>query len=196
MKFRSIRFEWKFADLWLGVFWKWSNAREQLDVWICFLPCIPLHLTFAKPDTKVVEQDPARERQQLTGERYAYGAALQGTPVESIANNLTPGDPFDDGVRRAVADIRAWQRSTGALHSRIRIRDTNRDALQVFRDELEEDFDHLAAQMRSYPVELSYADHRFVLSDEDELQNLIDEMTCAIALHDTIRARERAREVA
>jgi hypothetical protein len=50
----SVRLEFKPADLWVGVFWKKSNAvvpstyggawMKRLDVWLCLLPCLPLHL--------------------------------------------------------------------------------------------------------------------------------------------------------
>jgi hypothetical protein len=52
MKLTSAKFEWKLADLWIGVFWKRSNglACKVLDVWICLLPCVPLHLRFYKDE--------------------------------------------------------------------------------------------------------------------------------------------------
>jgi hypothetical protein len=37
----KARFEWKLADMWIGVFWKRSDV---LHVWICLLPCVPLHI--------------------------------------------------------------------------------------------------------------------------------------------------------
>jgi hypothetical protein len=40
----DIRFEFKLADLWVGAFWK-SNS-DQVDVWICLIPCVPLHITY------------------------------------------------------------------------------------------------------------------------------------------------------
>jgi len=40
--FEFVRFEWTLADLWVGVFWR--RERYSLDVWVCLLPCIPLHL--------------------------------------------------------------------------------------------------------------------------------------------------------
>lgn len=53
MSYRRIgawawRFEFKPQDLWLGVFWKRENhvgyIRSTLDIWVCVLPMIPLHL--------------------------------------------------------------------------------------------------------------------------------------------------------
>ena len=46
------RFEFKLADMWIGLFWKkgfdsnYGGKIPSLDVWVCFLPCIPLHLRF------------------------------------------------------------------------------------------------------------------------------------------------------
>lgn len=71
MKVRA-RIEWKLADLWVGAFWKvdrnWHetvrydgpredgtavafvtrNATVRVDVWVCLVPCLPLHLTFTR----------------------------------------------------------------------------------------------------------------------------------------------------
>ncbi len=48
----KIRFEFKIEDLWIGVFWKTSyranDLHEIFDIWICFVPCIPLHVTIEK----------------------------------------------------------------------------------------------------------------------------------------------------
>lgn len=53
----SVRLELKWEDLWIGVFWKrqnhdkgllWEKPLEfkTLDIWICVLPCLPLHIRF------------------------------------------------------------------------------------------------------------------------------------------------------
>ena len=53
MTLSRIRIEWKPQDLWIGVFWKMTKAKTDegekscaTDVWICLIPCLPLHLTF------------------------------------------------------------------------------------------------------------------------------------------------------
>lgn len=38
----KARFEWKWADLWVGLFFK--RAGNSVDIWLCMLPCIPLHI--------------------------------------------------------------------------------------------------------------------------------------------------------
>ena len=42
MTLEFAKFEFKLEDCWVGVFWK--RRGEWIDVWICFLPCVPLHL--------------------------------------------------------------------------------------------------------------------------------------------------------
>lgn len=41
----KMRFEFKLADCWLGAFWKRSG--DILHIWICLLPCFPLHVQIA-----------------------------------------------------------------------------------------------------------------------------------------------------
>ena len=48
MKLGFIRFEFKPQDLWIGAFWRKTEAGSywgwHLDLWICFLPMVPLHI--------------------------------------------------------------------------------------------------------------------------------------------------------
>lgn len=39
----NFAIEWKPQDLWVGVFWKRSRNGFRLDVWVCIIPCLPLH---------------------------------------------------------------------------------------------------------------------------------------------------------
>lgn len=53
----GVRLEFKLADMWVGVFWKRTTeesvevvdgesqimSRPRVDVWVCLLPCLPLH---------------------------------------------------------------------------------------------------------------------------------------------------------
>lgn len=50
----TVRLEWKVEDAWVGVFWRRSlHHRSQhmadhvLDVWVCIVPCVPIHITRA-----------------------------------------------------------------------------------------------------------------------------------------------------
>ena len=45
------RIEFKLEDFWIGAFWRtsWAEgavATVQYDLWICLIPCLPLHLTW------------------------------------------------------------------------------------------------------------------------------------------------------
>ena len=40
-----FRFEFKLQDMWVGVYWLRSLTLRQTDIWICLLPCLPLHIT-------------------------------------------------------------------------------------------------------------------------------------------------------
>ncbi len=40
-----LQLEWKPQDLWIGVFW--INNKFRVDIWVCLLPCLPLH--YASP---------------------------------------------------------------------------------------------------------------------------------------------------
>jgi hypothetical protein len=45
----NVRLEWKPADLWIGVYWKVKHyvgrpPAASLHIWICLLPCLPIHI--------------------------------------------------------------------------------------------------------------------------------------------------------
>jgi hypothetical protein len=59
----SCRLEFKLEDCWVGVFWRTTEAHDnakrvfwrttethdnakRVDVWVCLLPMLPLHLVF------------------------------------------------------------------------------------------------------------------------------------------------------
>lgn len=46
-KIVTYSLEWKPQDLWVGVYWKrryTSDTDGWTDVYICLLPCLPIHL--------------------------------------------------------------------------------------------------------------------------------------------------------
>lgn len=43
-----IRIEWKYQDFWIGAFWKTDRHKLDFDLWICLLPCLPIHLWWTK----------------------------------------------------------------------------------------------------------------------------------------------------
>lgn len=53
MTLARCRMEFKVEDMWVGAFWKHTDIkiddetkRFATDIWICLIPCVPLHLTF------------------------------------------------------------------------------------------------------------------------------------------------------
>jgi hypothetical protein len=40
----NAEFELKPQDLWIGAFW--GQQGNCIDVWICFIPCLPLHVSW------------------------------------------------------------------------------------------------------------------------------------------------------
>jgi hypothetical protein len=40
----SIGFERKIEDAWIGAYWR--QDRMALHIWICILPCFPLHIVW------------------------------------------------------------------------------------------------------------------------------------------------------
>ena len=43
MKNWSFIIEWKLEDLWIGAFWR--RDGNCFDLWVCLLPCLPLHFS-------------------------------------------------------------------------------------------------------------------------------------------------------
>ena len=39
-----IRLEFKLQDVWIGAYWK--RLGNCVDVWVCLVPCLPLHFTW------------------------------------------------------------------------------------------------------------------------------------------------------
>lgn len=45
----NVRLEWKPADLWIGAYWETQRyigkpRAASLHIWICVLPCLPIHI--------------------------------------------------------------------------------------------------------------------------------------------------------
>lgn len=38
--------EFKLEDLWIGAFFRANQSDRRWHLWICLLPCLPLHLTW------------------------------------------------------------------------------------------------------------------------------------------------------
>lgn len=53
IKIKSIGFEYKISDFWIGLYYKCNrNDRlpneiiKEVDIWVCFIPCFPLHISY------------------------------------------------------------------------------------------------------------------------------------------------------
>lgn len=51
-RYRIIaQFQVEWRDVWVGVFWRVSEPKAAwpiLHIYICFIPCIPLHVTIGR----------------------------------------------------------------------------------------------------------------------------------------------------
>lgn len=45
----SWRFKWEPRDLWVGIYWDTSGI--WLHIYVCIIPCLPLHVTFQRRGT-------------------------------------------------------------------------------------------------------------------------------------------------
>lgn len=41
--YHGIRLEFKIQDLWIGVYWSGHETLGRFDIWICVIPCFPIH---------------------------------------------------------------------------------------------------------------------------------------------------------
>lgn len=86
----KIRIEWKPQDLWIGVFWERHVYQfcSIIDVWICFVPCIPLHIS--------------RWYQNDLQEK-ATANACKEYQLHTAAENLSMGDlvKIEEGIKRS-----------------------------------------------------------------------------------------------
>lgn len=65
MKTTKIKIEFKLEDCWIGIHWKWNKepsniSKSELDIWICLIPCFPLHIfipVYANRLRKITQQN-------------------------------------------------------------------------------------------------------------------------------------------
>lgn len=62
--------EWKLQDFWIGAFWK--RQGNCIDLWVCLLPCVPLHISWWWTREPMTRADflklPMRKRRKLLQE--------------------------------------------------------------------------------------------------------------------------------
>ncbi len=46
----NIKLEFKAQDLWIGAYWDYIN--EDTHLWVCLLPCLPVHLSWKSDRAK------------------------------------------------------------------------------------------------------------------------------------------------
>lgn len=44
---KRLRLEFKAQDAWIGAFWK--RGTDRFDLWVCLVPCFPLHYSSEHP---------------------------------------------------------------------------------------------------------------------------------------------------
>lgn len=47
----EVRLEWKAQDMWIGCYAdkrRHVSGQRYVDVWLCLLPCLPLHILYAR----------------------------------------------------------------------------------------------------------------------------------------------------
>jgi hypothetical protein len=58
-----LELQWKPQDFWIGVFWK--NQPYRIDIWICIIPCLPIHYASPSDETDFAAQDEAAGEQEV-----------------------------------------------------------------------------------------------------------------------------------
>lgn len=48
----KIALEFKLEDFWIGVFWGYLHSREWLDIYVCVIPMLPIHIGVHKNETR------------------------------------------------------------------------------------------------------------------------------------------------
>lgn len=86
----KVRLEIKFEDLWVGAFWR--RFAGKVDLWICLLPCVPIHISWpvkAAPHPKEPGCSAYREDHCIVhGDCECSDEALRGRA------NIDPGCPL------------------------------------------------------------------------------------------------------
>jgi hypothetical protein len=50
----KLHFERKLQDCWIGVYW--ASREDGLHIWICLIPCFPLHIILLKEEQPFDEE--------------------------------------------------------------------------------------------------------------------------------------------
>ncbi len=44
----KMQFQFECRDMWIGMFWR--RTKVALHLYICLIPCVPLHVTWARAE--------------------------------------------------------------------------------------------------------------------------------------------------
>jgi hypothetical protein len=55
----KVQLELKLADCWIGAFWK--RDASILHIWLCVIPCIPLHIQILSKEKRVSTQQAIKQ---------------------------------------------------------------------------------------------------------------------------------------
>lgn len=50
----ALALEFKLADFWIGAFWQ--RKERHFDLWLCLLPCLPIHLSVKLKDKRYLTE--------------------------------------------------------------------------------------------------------------------------------------------
>lgn len=105
-----MRVEFVPRDMWVGVFWRHSDAitdsgpiRAFTDVWVCLLPCFPIHATIMHRMTIQFTQPTKAGRDGgVMSDRIVQTTWTDGGPHQPLP---PPDDPQGDEIERLTARI-------------------------------------------------------------------------------------------
>lgn len=110
----KVSLGFKLADLWIGVYYE--RRTDGLHLWVCLLPCAPVHLFFPRKDSPVIEtlvRDSAKEwvmakpveaRPQIRHARYDEMIPLLRAKLEEELEKMDAAQNRS-GFLEEVADL-------------------------------------------------------------------------------------------
>lgn len=116
----SVALEFKPQDLWIGLFWR--NERGRLDIWICLLPCWPIHITIGDAAPLVwfpfhIDGDPwtglvdsvEKWRQVVV----AYGIDVVLRAMQAVGDHSDGVPDFGFRSRHVYNNVEYWSENRG-----------------------------------------------------------------------------------
>ena len=44
----KITVEFKIEDFWIGAYWRYDASYRMCHLWVCLIPCVPIHITWER----------------------------------------------------------------------------------------------------------------------------------------------------